>query len=129
MILAAQVHGVDVHAAVVGPIVDKRDDQLHSRLLCRVDHLVKWLQVDGGCAVRPPLEDDVGGTSPFASIVRHATVGGGGVLVIETPGTKDLQARALCGRESQLNVGLVLSPSQPRLSLVPHPPDPARAER
>lgn len=109
VILAAQVHRVDVHAAVVSPIVDEGDDQLDSRLLRRVDHLVKRLQVDGGRAVRPPLEDDVGGTGPFASIVRQATVDKGGVPVIESPGAKYFQARPLCRREAQLDVGLVLS--------------------
>lgn len=107
MVLAAEVDRVHVHATVVSPVVRQGDDQLHSDVSSRIDHLVEALNVDRGHAVLPKLHDNLGRARALAAVLREALGIVGGVLVVEAPGAEDLQAGLLGGGEALLDVGLV----------------------
>jgi len=89
VVLAAKVDGVHVHAAVVGPVVSEGDDELDAGLLGGVDDLVEALDRDGGLAVVPPLEDDLGGGA-LAAVLGETGGVVGGVLVVEAPGAENV---------------------------------------
>lgn len=89
VVFAAQVHGVDVHAAIVGPVVGQGDDELDAFFGGGVDHFVKGRDVDGGFAVGEPLEDDFVRTS--IAILRKTTRDCGCVFVVEAPCTEDIE--------------------------------------
>lgn len=107
MVLPPEVDSVDIHAAIVGPVVGQGNDKLDVRLERSVDHLVKGGQVDGRSAVLvEPLKHDVVGLA--GTVVGQSVLDIGAVLVVEAPGPKDCQASGLCGGQPLFDVGLVL---------------------
>lgn len=110
MVLSAEVYGVHVHTAVIGPVVCQRNNELGADLLSSVDHLVKMRNVDLGCAIAvPPLKDNLGRAGTFAAIVGKAARYKGPVLIVETPGPKSGETCLFRGCQTLLNVGLRLS--------------------
>lgn len=90
---------------VVGPVVDKVDDQLDAVLLGRGDHVVETLQtigagVDGGGAGGEVLEVD-------------GARGGNRVDVVEAPDAQDAEARAVQVLHHQVDVGVVGQEADP----------------
>ncbi len=70
MVLATKVDRVDVHAAVIGPVVGQRNEKLDSELVSGLHNLVEAREVNRGRAVGvPQLEDDLGRAGSLAAIV------------------------------------------------------------
>jgi hypothetical protein len=92
VVASAVVDGVDVHAAVVGPVVGEGEDELDAGGLGGLDDVLEDAQVNGDGAVGlEPLEDSVVGTS----VVPGEAAGDvGAILVVEGPGTHDLETGA-----------------------------------
>ena len=107
MVLSPEINGVDVHAAVVGPVVGQRDNELGADLLRGVDNLVEGSQIDDGGAVSlEPLKHNLG---RFAGAVLGQPVGRvGAVLVIEAPRPEDGQPGIPGGCQPLFDVCLVL---------------------
>ena len=108
VVLAAEVDGVHVHAAIVSPVVSQGDDELHAGLGGGVDDLVEGLDVHSRLAVVPLLEDDLGGAGTLVAVLGKALGVVRGVLVVEAPGAEDLEAGVLGGGEALLDIGLML---------------------
>lgn len=108
MVLAAKVDSVDIHTTVVGPIVGQGNNQFTTHFLRSIDDLVERSQVDGGSAVRPGLEDDIGGSCTFVAVFRETAGDVGCIFVVEAPGAKDGETCLLASGESQFDIGLVL---------------------
>jgi len=103
----SEVNSVDVHAAIVGPVVGQGNDELDVRLESRVDNLVKRSQVDGRSAIFvEPLKHDVVGLA--GAIVGQSVLDVGAVLVVEAPRPKNCQSSGLGGCQPLFDVGLVL---------------------
>lgn len=109
MILSTQVDGVDVHASVIRPVVCQGNQQLGSDLVSGLDNLVEAGHVDGGGAVGvEPLEDHLGRTSAFTTILWKTTRDICAVLVVESPGAEDGETCLLGGGQPLFDIGLVL---------------------
>ena len=107
MVPPSEVDSVDVHAAVVGPVVGQRNDELDVGLECCIDNLVQGGQVDGRSAVLvEPLKHDVVGLA--GAIVGQSVLDVGAVLVVEAPCPKDRQSSGLGSCQPLFDVGLVL---------------------
>jgi len=109
VILAAEVDGVDVHAAVVGPVVGQGDEEFCAHLDGGVDDLVEGGDIDLGCSVGvPPLKYNVGRTGALVSVAGQASGNSSAVLFVEAPGPEDAQAGIRCGGEALFDICLVL---------------------
>lgn len=109
MVLAAGVDSVDVHAAIVGPVVGQGDEELDAVLGGGIDDLVKARQVNGGCPVRlEPLEDCVGRTRALGAVGGQSRRVVGPVLVVEAPGPEDGEASLLGSGQTSIDIGSVL---------------------
>jgi len=108
MVLATDVGGVDVHPAIVGPIVGEGHDQLDACIGRSVDDLVEGRHIDRPLALCPSLEDDLGTTSAFSAVLRKSVRVVGDVLFVETPSTEDLQASLDSRGHAEFDIGLVL---------------------
>ena len=109
MVHPAEVDRVDVHTAVVGPVVGEGDEKLGSDLGGGVDDLVKGREIDVGCSIGvPPLEHHLRGACALVSIVGQATGNPSAVLVVEAPGPEDAQAGVLGGGETLFDICLIL---------------------
>lgn len=107
MELEAVVDRVDVHAAVVGPVVRQGDNKLHSRVLRGLDDLVQGGEVDLHGAVRQePLEN---GLLVSLAVLGEAVGVIGGVLVMEPPGAEHGETGVERGIHARLDVTLGLS--------------------
>ncbi len=90
MVLAAKVDRVDVHAAIIGPVVSERNEELNPSLVRGLYNLVEARKVNGARAVGVPhLEDDLGRAGALVAIVGQATRNVGAILVVEPPGAED----------------------------------------
>ena len=108
MVPPAQIHRVNIHPAIIGPVVRQRHNQLNAHLLRGIDHLVERLQVDRRRPVRPPLEHDLRVSGPFAAVVRQPAGDVRAVLVVEAPGAEGLEPGVFGGGEAEFDVVLVL---------------------
>jgi hypothetical protein len=109
VVFAPEIDGVDVHAAVVRPVVGKSNEQLDTNFLRGLHDLVEAAQVNrGGPVGMPPLEDNVGRASTLAAILRQTVRDVGDVLVIEPPSAEDREAGVFGRRQPFFNVLLVL---------------------
>ena len=109
MVLSPQVDSVNIHAAIIGPVVRQRNDQFHTGFRRCVDDFVETADVDRRFPVRPPaLEDDFCATGSFAAVLGQTGWVVGGVLVVEAPGAENVEAGFLCGGETELDVCLVV---------------------
>lgn len=96
---------VSSNTTVVGPVVDKVDDQLDAVLLGRGDDVVETLQtisagVNGGGAAGEVLEVD-------------GARGGDSVDVVKAPDAQDAEARAVQVLHHQVDVGVVGQEADP----------------
>lgn len=69
MVLPAKIDGKNVHASIVGPVIGEGDNELNIGFSSGVNHLVELGDVDGGCAIFPPLENGVGCARAFAAVL------------------------------------------------------------
>lgn len=117
MVTAAQVDGVRVHAAVVGPVVGQGENQLHAGGFGSLDDILENRQVNSdGAVILEPLGDTVLGARV---VLRDAAGNVGAVVVVEGPGTNDLQAGINGRLHADLDVlGVVISPLK-SVSVVP----------
>jgi hypothetical protein len=101
VIFPTEVGGVDVHSAVISPVVGQSDDEFHSRLLSRCHYLVKRLDVNFSLAIVPPLHDI---RVVVAAILRKTSCDGRSVPVIEAPSTEHIQTSLLSGCKTLLDI-------------------------
>lgn len=107
MILASKVDSVHVHTTIVCPIVGEGNDELDSDLGGGVNNLVEALNIDSRLAIVPSLKDDLGSRT-LAAVLRKTVRVVGGVLVVEAPGSEDLQAGIFGRRQTLDDIGLSL---------------------
>jgi hypothetical protein len=109
MVLPAQVNRVDVHAAVVGPVVGKSNNKLDADVGGGGDYSVEGINVDDRRAVGgPPLEDYFGIACAFVAILWQSVRVIGHVFVVKLPGAENSKPGSLGGSEAALDIGLVL---------------------
>jgi hypothetical protein len=101
VIFPTEVCGIDVHSAVISPVVGQSDDEFHSSLLSRCHYLVKRLDVNFNLAIVPPLHDI---WVVVASILRKTSRDGRSVPVIEAPSTEHVQTGFLSGCKALLDI-------------------------
>lgn len=109
VVLTTQVDRVHVHAAIVGPVVSERDEELDANLRGGIYHLVEGLDVDGRGPIGEPLENNIRVAGPFASVFGQPIWVIRNILVIESPGAKNFQTGLLRGSEPKFDVRLVLT--------------------
>lgn len=90
-------------------VIREGDNELHASLLRSGDHLVEGLKpvhtcVDRWLPVVPPLENNLCFTSALSTVLRKTTGDRRYVLVVETPGTEDLETGILCGKQALLDI-------------------------
>jgi len=100
VVSATEVDSVDIHATVVGPVVNQRNNQLTAHFLSSIDDLVERSQVDGGSTICPGLEDDIGSSCTFVAVFRETAGDVGCILVVKSPGAEDGETCLLASGES-----------------------------
>lgn len=70
MVLPTKVDSVDIHTAVISPVIGESDDKLNADFCRRIDYLVKVGDVDGRGAIRKPLKDRIRCACTLASVLR-----------------------------------------------------------
>jgi hypothetical protein len=109
MIPSTQIHGVNVHSTVVGPVVRQGNNELDSDLVGSGDHLVEWLDIDSRLPIIPPLENNWCATRAFASVLWQTSRDCRHVSIVETPCAEDLETGSFGSCHSEFDVGLVLT--------------------
>ena len=108
MVLSTKIDSIHVHAAIVGPVVCKSNDEFDSGFLSSSHHLVEWLKVDCGLSIVPPLQNNLGFACAFSSILWESTGNRRYVSVVETPGAKGIQTGLFSRCKPEFHVRLVL---------------------
>lgn len=108
VVFSTKVDRVNVHASIIGPVIRECHYQFDPGLACGIDDFVKGRHINRRLAVCPALEDDFSPTSTLSTVLWESFRDVCDILVIEAPGTEDVQASLLCGGQTQLDVRLVL---------------------
>jgi hypothetical protein len=108
VVVEAEVGGVHVHSAVVGPVVRQGDNEFDADVRGRNDDLVELGDVDGRRTVGPPLEDSFGIARAFVAVLGIPIRIVCDVLVVEAPCTEDFESCFFAGRHALHHVVLGL---------------------
>lgn len=106
VVAAAKVDGVGIHATKVGPVVGQGKNQLDAGGLGSLNDGIEDAQVDGhGAVVLKPLSDGVISTGV---VLGEAAGNVGAVVVVEGPGSHNLEAGINSSLHADLDIGVVV---------------------
>lgn len=69
MVFPSEVHGVNIHATIVGPVIGKGNDELHASFGSTVDDFVEAPYIDLCLSILPCLQHDICLASALSSVV------------------------------------------------------------